>query len=182
MYDLAESLSVRCGSRFVHYSPGQGGYFSRGAKYVFSISMPAIETSGATRKTLMKTYGMSSSFCAAHSADQQIRISTCRRDFANNILIPKSSYYLYRILLPPFQASGSPACTYPTCPRKDLSRKHHLARRRDSQALSAAYAWLDHGPSGRVLYSRPGHHDGVQCVGEHSEPVESGTAQRIQRE
>jgi hypothetical protein len=60
MSAMAGDLSVRCGFRVVEFSPGQGGYFSRGAKHVFSISMPTIESSGAARKSQMNTYGASS--------------------------------------------------------------------------------------------------------------------------
>lgn len=79
---VAESVSVRCGSRIVEFSPGQGGYFSRGTKHVFSISMPNIETSGAVRKSQMKTYGTSSRlFYRVILTDQEttFRIPTCRR-------------------------------------------------------------------------------------------------------
>jgi hypothetical protein len=56
MAAVAESLSLRCGSRVVEFSLGQG-YFSLGVKHVFSITMPTIETSGTARKSEMRTYG-----------------------------------------------------------------------------------------------------------------------------
>ena len=70
MFAMAESLSVRCGSRLVKFRLGQGGYVSRGEKHVFTISMPAIETSGAARKNQMNIYGMSSSLSTGNSANR----------------------------------------------------------------------------------------------------------------
>jgi hypothetical protein len=69
MTAVAAILSVRCGSRLVEFTPGQGNYFSRGAKHVFSISMPALETSGADRKGYMKTYGTSLRLFIYHSTN-----------------------------------------------------------------------------------------------------------------
>jgi len=74
---MAESLSVRCGSRVVKFSPGQGGYFSRGEKHVFSISMPTIETHGAARKTQMN-------ICESQLADE---LSHLTSSFPNHLVI-----------------------------------------------------------------------------------------------
>ncbi|KAF8239457.1 hypothetical protein L208DRAFT_1428746, partial [Tricholoma matsutake] len=104
---VAESVSVRCGSRIVEFSPGQGGYFSRGTKHVFSISMPNIETSGAVRKSQMKTYGTKQR-SESQLADE---LSHLASSFPNHLIIytgSSSSSTLSKRQAPPPPAPSRP--------------------------------------------------------------------------